>query len=335
MTQARILVVEDESIVALHIKSILESAGYTVSALASSGEEAIQRAADTHPDLVLMDIKLRGPMDGIQAAEQIRTRLNIPVIYLTAFADEATLQRAKITEPFGYLLKPFEEPELQISIEMALYKHQMERRLQESERWLATTLRSIGDAVIATDAAGRIKFMNLVAEALTGWPQSEALGEDLNRVFRIVSVVSEQQDASVRDPVSKAIREGVTVHLAHHLLITRNGGEVPIGDNAAPIRDEVGNIIGAVLVFRDISERVQAEKAREELIAELQEALAQVKTLSGLLPICVSCKKIRNDQGYWQQVEDYIREHSEAEFSHGLCPDCARKLYPELYDDQQ
>ena len=332
MTQARILVVEDESIVALHIKSTLESAGYTVPALASSGEEAIQRAADTHPDLVLMDIKLRGPMDGIQAAEQIRTRFNIPVIYLTAFADEATLQRAKITEPFGYLLKPFEEPELQISIEMALHKHQMERRLQESKRWLATTLRSIGDAVIATDAAGRIKFMNPMAEALTGWSQSEALGEHLSQVF---DIVSEQGDSSTRDPVSKAIQEGVTVHLAHHLLITRNGKEVPIGDNAAPIRDEVGNIIGAVLVFRDISERVQAEKAREELITELQEALAQVKTLSGLLPICASCKKIRNDQGYWQQVEDYIREHSEAEFSHGLCPDCARKLYPELYNDEQ
>ena len=115
-----ILVIEDESIIALDIADGLRRLGYRVVAVVPSGEQAIQKAAETHPDLVLMDIKLKGDMDGVQAAEHIRAELDIPVIFLTAFADEATLQRAKITQPFGYLLKPFEDRELHSAIEIAL-----------------------------------------------------------------------------------------------------------------------------------------------------------------------------------------------------------------------
>ena len=120
MASAQILVVEDEIIVAENIRSRLIDLGYTVPAVASSGEEAIQRAAETQPGLVLMDIKLKGDMDGVEAAEQIRASLDIPVVYLTAYADEDTLRRAKITEPSGYILKPFELRELHIAIEVAL-----------------------------------------------------------------------------------------------------------------------------------------------------------------------------------------------------------------------
>ncbi len=130
---ARILIVEDELIVADNLQSRLEGLGYAVPAMALSGEEAIQQVAETQPDLVLMDIKLEGEMDGVQAAEQIRARFNIPVVYLTGYSDDATLQRAKITEPYGYILKPFEVRELHAAIEMGLYKHAMEKRLRESE----------------------------------------------------------------------------------------------------------------------------------------------------------------------------------------------------------
>ena len=99
----KILVVENEGIVAMHLKNMLKSLGYAVSAVVFSGEEAIKKAAETHPDLVLMDIRLKGEMDGIEAAEQIRVRFNIPVVYLTAYTDDETLQRAKVTEPFGLL----------------------------------------------------------------------------------------------------------------------------------------------------------------------------------------------------------------------------------------
>src|SRR5256885_1318546 len=182
MGNARILVVEDERIVAKDIQNRLKSFGYTVPAIASSGEEAIKRAEEFLPDLVLMDLMLEGEMNGIEAAMKIRDLFGIPVIYLTAYADDSTLQRAKITEPFGYILKPFEERELYTTIEMAIYKHQMERQLKDKERWFAATLKCIGDGVIATDKERFITFMNPIAESLTGWRQDEALGKHLMEV---------------------------------------------------------------------------------------------------------------------------------------------------------
>ncbi len=132
MAKAQILIVEDEGVVAMEIEARLKNLGYAVAAVASSGEEAIEKAVETHPDLVLMDIKLRGGMDGVEAAEQIRARFDIPVIYLTAHADNDTLRRAKVTEPFGYIIKPFEERELYTNIEIALYKHNLEKELKEN-----------------------------------------------------------------------------------------------------------------------------------------------------------------------------------------------------------
>jgi len=149
MERKRILVVEDESIVALDIAKLLENLGYNVSAIVSSGEEAVEKVCNDRPDLVLMDIVLQREMDGIQAAAQIQSTCDIPVIYLTAYADDAILDRAKITGPFGYILKPFETKDLQIAIEMALYKHQMDRALKESHARLERSLRGTIDAIAA------------------------------------------------------------------------------------------------------------------------------------------------------------------------------------------
>ena len=164
MASFKILVVEDESIVAMDIKHRLENMGYIVPAITSSGEEAVEKASETNPDLVLMDIVLKGEMDGIDAAQQIKDNLDIPVVYLTAYSDERTLKRAKITGPFGYIIKPFEDRELHSAIEVALYKHEMESKLKANEKRLSTTLESIGDAVITTDKDGCITFMNPIAQ---------------------------------------------------------------------------------------------------------------------------------------------------------------------------
>ncbi len=126
MDNPKILVVEDENVVALELKKRLKKLAYQVSSVASSGKEAISKAEGFLPDLVIMDIRLKGDMDGIQAAQIIREKLNIPVLYLTAHSDDETLKRAKQTEPYGYILKPFEEDELRTAIEIALYKHQVE-----------------------------------------------------------------------------------------------------------------------------------------------------------------------------------------------------------------
>jgi signal transduction histidine kinase len=131
MAEASILIVEDESIVALDLQNQLRLMGHTVSGVADSGREAVRMAEGTQPDLVLMDIQLQGVMDGVEAARELRARLDIPVVFLTACADEGMLERVKATQAFGYLLKPFEERALQVTIEIALYKHATEQQLRE------------------------------------------------------------------------------------------------------------------------------------------------------------------------------------------------------------
>jgi diguanylate cyclase (GGDEF)-like protein/PAS domain S-box-containing protein len=258
MSPAQIMVVEDESIVAKDINHRLKSLGYQVPAMASSGAEAIKKASQTLPDLVLMDIRLKGDMDGVETAEQIRRRFNIPVVYLTAYADNPTLQRAKVTEPFGYILKPFEERELHTCIEVALYKHQMERKLRESEQWLATTLRCIGDGVMATDMTGRVKFINRVGEALTGWTQTDALDKDIAEVFH--TLTDDPLDGCAV-MVTKAIRQGHAIEISNRaILVAKDGTGMPIDYSAASIRGDRSQVAGVVVVFRDVTERRQTEE---------------------------------------------------------------------------
>ena len=192
--KAKILVVEDEGLVALDLTERLRRFGYEVPAPAGSAEEALARERDTMPDLILMDITIQGPLDGVDVAQVMRSRRDVPVVFLTAHSDAATLERAKTAGPYGYVLKPFRDRELQIVIDMALNKHRIEINL-----------------------------------------------------------------------------------------------------------------------------------------AKLQQGVVVTRKLSGLLPICASCKKIRNDKEEWEAVEAYIQTHSDAEFTHGICPDCSKKLYPEHF----
>lgn len=277
--RARLLIVEDESIVALNVQRRLEGIGYNVVANVASGEEGISAAEETQPDLVLMDIKLEGDIDGIEAAAQIRDRFQIPVVYLTAYTNEETLNRAKLTEPYGYILKPFEARDLATTIEVALYKYQMEQQLREREQWLAITLKSIGDAVITTDSQGLITFMNPVAEALTRWSLEEVIGNDLTQVFQ---TINEKTRAVVENPVTLALQNGTIVGLENNtLLITKDGTEIPINDSAAPIKNELGKIFGAVLVFHDNIEQQQSEallqQENERLEAEITRLTEQLK----------------------------------------------------------
>jgi len=259
MTKAYILVVEDEQIVARDIKHNLQRLGHIVPDVISSGEEAIEKVGELHPDLVLMDIKLRGKIDGVEAAEQIRTRFDIPVVYLTAYADDHTLDRAKITEPFGYLLKPFDSKDLHTTIEMALYKHQMNAKLRESEQWLTTLLRSIGDAVIATDEAGAITFMNPIAEKLIGCNSKQAMGRDLAKVFQ---TLDEETNELIDNPARILLNRGhSTVVEKECVLLAYHEKKIPIVFKATPMANAKKNMTGVVLVFRDITESKRAEEA--------------------------------------------------------------------------
>ncbi len=262
--RTRILVVEDESLVARDIQNMLKGLGYEVTAVVTSGELALERAAADPPDIALMDIVLKGEIDGIAAAEKLWEEHGIPVIYLTAYADDLTFQRAKATGPFGYLLKPFEERELQTTVEMALYKSRMEKKLREREQWLSTILRSIGDGIIATDLQGGVTFMNPLAEKLTGWPQAESLRQPIDAVFSLLP----QPAGEIPDPPGNGGTESL-----EGLLHARDGREIPVERTLAPIAGRLRQGSGQVLVFRDISRRKQAELELKDSWARLHRAL--------------------------------------------------------------
>jgi two-component system, cell cycle sensor histidine kinase and response regulator CckA len=259
MTRASILIVEDESIVAKDVRSRLTRLGYTIAGVTATGEDAVELAGNTRPGLVLMDIMLKGEMDGITAAEIIRSRYDIPVVFLTAFADDQTIQRAKLTQASGYLLKPFEERELQITIEMSLYKHTMEHRLRRNEQWLSVTLRSMGEGVIAGDRAGRVTFLNTVAEHLVGMTEREAVGRPLAEVWR-----TEEEGGPYVAPHSGRAGSRPLV------LLAAGGRRVPVDAISSPLVDDAGEESGSVIVFRDVTERRLAERRVAESEARLR-----------------------------------------------------------------
>jgi PAS domain S-box-containing protein len=255
MSPSRILIAEDEALVAADLGRCLAEMGYAIAGIVDTGEAAVSQTLALKPDLVLMDIRLKGHLDGIEAAGQIRTayRPPPPVVFLTAYVDEETLARAGYSDPFAYVVKPFDPRALRAAVQTAIYRHHAELRIRKLERLLATTLRSLGNGVIATDKDGVINYINPMGEALTGWTLFEALGQPLAHVFRAIRARDRQP---IPDPAQRALREGKMIELNHDtLLLRRDGQETPIDENTSPIRDDEGRITGAVLVIRDATGR--------------------------------------------------------------------------------
>jgi PAS domain S-box-containing protein len=297
MSNVHILVVEDEAIVAEDLSQKLKRLGYEVSAVTASGEESIELVRRLSPSLVLMDIRLAGRIDGVEAAQIIRRQHDVAVIYLTAHSDSATLERAKLTEPFGYILKPFEELELETHIQMALYKHKAERELRQQRELFRVTLQSIGDAVLTTDAAGRIASLNPVAEELTKWTAAEAVGRPLEEVLRIVA---EADRTPAPNPAMEVLREGRVVGLARHtLLVSRDGEERAIEDSAAPIKDSQGRVLGVVVVFHDVTDKRRSEEA-------LRQSEEQFRALANSMP----------NLAWWAKGDGYITWYNQRWFDY-------------------
>ena len=188
MAAAAILVVEDDTTVAESIRDVLVAAGYLVPAMVTTGAAALE-AAVRHPlALVIMDVGIDGPIDGIETAEELRKRSGHRVVYLTGFTDDATLRRAKETDPLGYLRKPFNARELRIAVELALHQAALESALAARERWFATTLRSIGDAVLTTDGNEQITFVNHAALAILGVSEGDAIGKRFGDVVKTANI---------------------------------------------------------------------------------------------------------------------------------------------------
>ncbi len=223
VTAAKILVVEDEGLIALDIENHLLALGYQVAGIAETGAKAIRLALESEPDLVLMDIRLKGDMDGIEAAASITSQLDIPIIFLTAFADPQTLDRAKLISPFGYIRKPFEAIDLHTNIEIALHKHRSELEVKQQRTWLNTILENIRDAVVGNDNHGSVNYMDQVAESITQWQKVDALNTDVKGQVTFASMnddipLDNLAKMSVQD-LSKCIEAGLSAN-AHSITQT-------------------------------------------------------------------------------------------------------------------
>ncbi|HLY18122.1 MAG TPA: response regulator [Bryobacteraceae bacterium] len=281
MSKPRIMVVEDEKVVAADIAACVEGLGYEVVGSAASGTEAVRLAVQTEPDLVLMDIKLKGLVDGIEVAGALYDQLRIPVVYLTAHADAEILERAKKTAPSGYVLKPFDDRALRTAIEIAFDRHRRERQLIEVGERLATAIGSIDEAVVVTQESGQVAVMNRVAEALTGWNQEQALGKPVGAVVTVLNALT---GAPLASPLGRVLREGISIGLGENaVLLSRQGTRTAIQGSATPVRSGE-NAVGVCLLFRAAGRRSGSEPwgapdhgstSRMEILGRLTAAVAQ------------------------------------------------------------
>lgn len=258
MAKARIMVVEDEVLVAKDIASRLRQMDFDVTCTVGKGADAISMALETLPDLILMDIHLRDDIDGIEAAETIHRRIDVPIIFCTAYSNDETLQRAKITAPYGYILKPFDNRELEINIEIALYKHRTEKMLLETEGRLNSTLSNVSEGVISTDRAGRVYIVNPVAEALTQARASDARGMSITQLLELRDFDSGGPGI---DLVNEVLREGRNVRDVRQQLANPDGSRIPVEINAKPIPGDTRSLesLGMVISMRDISQQLGYE----------------------------------------------------------------------------
>jgi PAS domain S-box-containing protein len=247
--KARLLVVEDERLVALVLEKCLTQLGHEVVALVTVGRDAVKLAEDLQPDLVLMDIRLKGEMDGIEAAIRIHDTLNIPILYLTAYSDDSTLERAREAHPYGYILKPFEERALKSAIEVALYTASLHSRTRRTRDRMIGILNDLREGVIVTDVEGHITFVNALASKLLGTQLEHAVGNFFGEVFRLKE---RAEGGAAVLPISRVLMEGEAVSLQESLLHTTSGQLLQVDVNLAPNKNADGKIDGMVLTFHEV-----------------------------------------------------------------------------------
>lgn len=251
------MIVEDERIVARDLQQTLETMGYDAFAVAASADEALRHASERCPDVVLMDIRIKGSKDGIDTAGLLHSRFDVPVVYLTAHADDATVERAHQSEPYGYVLKPVKSAELRSAIEIALRRHDLEKRLRHQQRWLATTLESIADAVIVVDLNGRVSFVNPAAEQLLDIAAGTAKGRHAR------DLVVLHHDGKRLTPFDTVLRDEAPLKIAEATVGLGGAHQRVVTDSVAPVIDD-GQILGAVMVLQDMTDQKQAQVQLEQ-----------------------------------------------------------------------
>lgn len=324
-----ILLVDDDRLVLEALRRLLAPQGYTLFA-ACSGAEALRLAREQRPDLVLLDVVLPD-LDGLEVCRRIKadpaTAASM-VILLSGVKTSSDAQADGLEAGAdGYVVRPISNRELAARVEAQLRLKAAEDALRESELRFRTIYQHIPVGIEQVTLDLRIEHANPAYCQMLGYEEKELQGKHLCEITQ-----PDFWPENVRQQ-TRLIQGEIDHYQMETGLVCRDGRIVWGLLDANLIRDAAGQPAYCLGTVVDITARKQAEQEREQLIDELQQALAQVKTLRGLLPICAACKKIRDDQGYWSRVEEYVAQRTEAEFTHSICPECARRLYPELFGD--
>lgn len=321
----RALVVEDSEIDAEMLIRCLEK-NYQVHFRRVQDAAGVEEAFDQEIwDVVLCDYRLPG-FSVFEAMDILAKRnLDLPFIVVSGQIGEDVAVATMKAGAHDYIMKDKLmrlAPAIEREIGQAQARRDRARTLHKAA-WLAAIVDSMAEAVIGTDLQGKVTSWNAGAESLYGVPAQEAIGSPLE------TLAPPALQAGTRQML-EAVRKGEPVAEFETTILTRRDGtQVDISSTVSPVKDETGKAIGIAIVAIDITERKQDERDRKKMIEELKETLGQVRKLHGLLPICAACKKIRDEKGTWQVLESYISNHSEAEFSHSICPSCTQTLYPE------
>ena len=255
MSKAKILIVEDELVIALSIKKSLEKLGYEVTGMVTTGEEAVDKAFEQDHDLILMDIILSGSIDGIEAARRIRKESDIPVIYLTANADSATLERARDTLPYGYLNKPINERDLLTNIDSSIYKHRMERRISESEEKYRNLVESINDIILSIDENGTLTYISPQTYELSGYKAEEIVGDNF---VNYVHPDDRQKLAQVFEKSKTGVNQ-----TGEYRVIAKSGDILWLRISGRPSFID-GRFVGIRAILSDITKQKKAEESAKK-----------------------------------------------------------------------
>jgi len=273
MKSARILIVEDEIIIAENLRRQLTHYGYDVPEIALNGQEALRLFEATAPDLILMDIKLPGGMDGIETAAQIRAQSDVPIIYTTSYAGDSFTERAKYTSPSSYITKPYNVEQIRTNIELALHHKRNENVLNENTRWIRHIFQSLVDGVIVTSAQGHVRYLNPAAEQLLELSQADV---ENRPTAEVITLLPDGPDSRIIDPIATVLRNGSKpLIFGNAILLLQSGKEVPVHATASAMLDDEESAVGAILVFHINPEYRRQEMELAQVFRNAQRQLDQ------------------------------------------------------------
>ena len=313
-----ILVIDDDAGLRKTLLAILDAKGYETF-VAGDGAAGLAFLQGHSVNLVLTDLGLPD-ISGIDILAKVKTLYPaIQVIILTGSATFDSAVEATNLGAFSYLLKPYDIDQLLLQIQRAIEKQRAEEELRISKKMLEDVTQGITESLLLLSRDYKILWANRTAIAQAGLPMDEVIGNYCYTVTQHRQCRCEAPDAPC--PLQELLATG-NPKTVQHLHYDKDGNKIVVELTAYPVKDSAGELTEFAYVSRDISERARLEQEIADKVTELEASLARVKQLEGILPICMYCKKIRDDADHWRQMEEYISKHSEANFSHGICPDC-------------